>query len=212
MNLAFDLDGTLISCEPRQSAVLQAALQRWKVQADLSEVWNLKRNGASTQTALVQMGMEQNVAERVAETWRQMIENPVWLGLDTVLGGVLEVLGDMRAKGVQAWLVTARSHGEWVPQQLQRLGLMAQFNEVVVVSAHEAAAAKAAVLRNLSAVAFFGDTESDWLAAKTAAVPFYAVTSGQRSAAFLERAGLAASFAGLAGAWRGFLKDKRLVF
>ncbi|KAB2673990.1 MAG: HAD family hydrolase [Verrucomicrobia bacterium] len=207
MKLALDLDGTLISCEPRQSAVLQAVLAQCGERVDLGRVWELKRNGASTEQALVQLGFDPTSARRASRSWRYSIEAPFWLGLDSVFSGVTEVLGAMRAVGWRLIVVTARSQREWVPQQLERLGLSPWLDGVVVVPPHEAATEKAAVLRDLSAVAFFGDTESDYGASRAAGVPFYSVGGGQRCAAFLARAGVKQVHLDLAAAWSAFLTE-----
>src|ERR1700677_3718654 len=109
IRLALDLDGTLISCEPRQSPVLSAALIRRKANADLKKIWERKREGDSTREALKKSGMGATLAQSIAEDWRRMIEEPVWLALDSVLPGVRETLNAMRKAGTQLWLITARS-------------------------------------------------------------------------------------------------------
>lgn len=205
MNLALDLDGTLVSCEPRQSAVLQAALVSCGARADLNKVWELKRDGASTEQALVQQGLCPELSRRIAESWRRMIEDPLWLALDSVLPGVMETLQEMRGVGARIWLLTARSRCEWVPQQLARLGLKPLFDQVVVVPAYQVAQAKAAVLREVLPVAFWGDTEADWRASTAAGVPFFSVGWGQRSAAFLIESGAEQVHCDLPGAWEAFL-------
>ena len=206
MNLALDLDGTLITCEPRQSAVLQAAKVSVGAQFDVDRVWPLKRIGASTEHALVQIGVDLAVAKQVADHWQRMIEQPGWLALDSVQPGVFGVLDKMRAQASRLVLITARSRSEFVRPELSQLGLAKFFDEIIVVSPRTTADAKATCLRQKSMHAFFGDTESDWMAARTAGVPFYALTTGQRSASFLLRAGITESFDDLAGAWNDFLK------
>jgi phosphoglycolate phosphatase-like HAD superfamily hydrolase len=186
MNVALDLDGTLISCEPRQSAVLRAALLRSGELVDLKRVWELKREGESTENALIKLGLKLESARKIACDWQRMIEDPFWLGLDTVLPGVKKVLQAMRKTGIQICLLTARSRAEWVPQQLSRLGLLSLLDNVIVVPAKESSKAKATVLTKASPAAFFGDTESDWQASLVAGVSFYGIATGQRSATFLK--------------------------
>ncbi|MEY4386963.1 MAG: hypothetical protein RLY20_2246 [Verrucomicrobiota bacterium] len=204
MNIALDLDGTLISCEPRQTAVLQAALTNVRVQIDRSAIWPLKRNGASTEAALSELGVAPALAREVSLEWQRMVEQPAWLALDSVLPGVIEVLQMMRAAGARLWLLTARNRPEWVRQQLIQLGLAPLLDKVVVVPSNQASSAKAAVLREALAVAFFGDTESDWRAAVAAQVPFYALETGQRSAAFLATTDIKPVHADLMAAWNAF--------
>ena len=202
MNLALDLDGTLISCEPRQSAVLSAALTCWKANADLKKIWEMKREGVSTREALEKSGLESTLAQSVADDWRRMIEEPVWLELDSVLPGVTETLFAMREAGAQLWLLTARSRQEWVYQQLARLWLLPFFHSVSVLPISEPAQAKARILRRMCADAFFGDTEPDWRASTEAGVPFYAVSTGQRSATFLLGKGVIFIDTCLSDSWR----------
>lgn len=207
MNLALDLDGTLISCEPRQSAVLRAALAQYGARADLNRVWELKREGASTREALAQLGLDQGLVRRVAVAWQLMIEDPVWLGMDSVLPGVLEALRAMRDVGASLWLLTARSRREWAKLQLTQLGLISSLDRIIVAPTHDAAVTKTSVLREMGAVAFFGDTESDWRASLEAVVPFYAVSTGQRSSKFLARVGVQPVHSDLTAAFKAFQSD-----
>jgi phosphoglycolate phosphatase-like HAD superfamily hydrolase len=183
-------------------------LIRGGARPDVRRVWDLKREGCSTEQALTRLGLEAGLAREVTADWRRMIEEPCWLGLDSVLPGVRAALEAMRAAGWELWLLTARSRPEWVKPQLAHLGLAAQLDQVAVVSAQNAAKAKAAMLQAAGAVAFFGDTESDHQAARSAAVSFYAVGAGQRSAACLERNGVGRVHGGLRAAWDSFLEGR----
>ena len=78
------------------------------------------------------------------------------------------------------------------------------FDGVTAVPPAHAVSAKATALRRLSPAGFFGDSESDAQAAKSAAVPFFAVSTGQRTADFLADAGIRDVFDSLAAAWAGF--------
>ena len=206
MNLVLDLVGKLITCEARQTAVLGAALICCGAQIDLHQVWELKRAGTSTENAMVQLGLVPELARRVISCWRHSIEDPIWLGLDSVQTGVFDVLSDMKRVGGRVLLLTARSHPEWVSQQLARLGLLPMLDNVTVVTPSEAVQGKIAMLRAFSATAFFGDTELDWLASIRAEVPFFPVSWGQRSEEYLARAvvGVSLIHADLASAWKTF--------
>ncbi|MFN3409272.1 MAG: HAD family hydrolase [Limisphaerales bacterium] len=208
MIVALDLDGTLISCEPRQSAVLQAALTRVGHQAEPQEVWRHKRDGLSTERALIRCGLAPVAAHAVAEQWRGTIEEPFWLSLDRVLPGVEAALEAMRAAGARLCLLTARSRPEWLPQQLTRLGLAPVLHEMRVVPPETARADKANQLVALKVEIFFGDSESDWRAARDAGVPFVAVSSGQRSERFLRDQGIDRVCPGLWEAWNATPNDR----
>ena len=207
MRLALDLDGTLITCEPRHSAVLQAALEAHRLRADLTRVWEMKRGGSSTEAALFAAGLSRVDARVVAGEWRRMIEEPGWLALDRVLPGVSETLEEMRRTS-RLTLLTARSRSEWLPQQLCRLNLARFFDSISVVSPKHAVEEKARRLKEDSVDAFFGDTESDLRAAALAGVTFCAVSSGQRDRNFLGQLSGAVVFEQLPEAWKNVRKDR----
>jgi phosphoglycolate phosphatase-like HAD superfamily hydrolase len=190
MTLALDLDGTLISCKPRQSAVLRAALVAGRQTADVDAVWELKRAGASTTLALQACGLPLLAATSVSDYWQTWVEEPCWLSLDVVLDGVDATLASWCDSGLDLMLLTARSRPEWVAMQLRHLDLSGFFSRVESVPPTSAVESKARILRNSGAHAFVGDTESDARAAQAAGVRFIGVATGQRSAEFLRRVGV----------------------
>ena len=190
MTVAFDLDGTLITCEPRQTSVLRAAGFALGYSVDLELVWGFKRDGLSTKDALCRCGLEQLAAARLNTFWQSIVEDPFWLELDNLFFDVQNVLLQSQAAGVRLVLITARSRPEWVTPQLQRLGLVPFFSAVECVSPRNATLEKAASLKRFGAEAYIGDTESDAGAANAAGVRFYGVTCGQRSAKRLRSAGV----------------------
>ena len=62
MTVVLDFDGTLITCEPRQSAVLHSILIRYGVELDLKHLWEQKREGVSTLRALEALGIKSDSA------------------------------------------------------------------------------------------------------------------------------------------------------
>ena len=204
MKLALDLDGTLITCEPRQSTVLAAALAARRLTANIVHVWEFKRAGASTEEGLVAAGLSHANAREVANDWRRMIEESEWLALDRVIPGVRHTLENMRGMSMKLTLLTARGRQEWLPQQLRRLDLARFFDVIAVVSPERASAEKAWRLADESIEAFFGDTESDWRAASQTGVTFYAVATGQRERSFLTQVCGVRAYEDLAEAWSEF--------
>jgi phosphoglycolate phosphatase-like HAD superfamily hydrolase len=201
LRLALDLDGTLISCEPRQSAVLAAVLRRRGLEVDLTQIWGLKRKGASTERALALAGLAEATAHAIAKDWGTRIEEPGWLALDKVLPGVLETLEAMRQKDLSLMLLTARRRAEWLPHELRRLQLAQFFDCIAIVRPEAATQQKADCLAEQRVDGFIGDTESDIRAASAAGVKFSAVTTGQRNKCFLSDIGVK-SFDSLFEAWR----------
>jgi phosphoglycolate phosphatase len=199
--LALDLDGPILDPEPRQTAVLRWLLTEESATGaiDPGEVWGLKRQGLSTQAALLELGMAAADAERLASRWTEAVEDPQWLTLDAALPGVIEVLAGLAEQGTRPVIITARRHADRAAGQAETLGLLRWCSELRVVSPDDADSGKTGELRAMRASAFIGDTESDAEAANLAGVGFAAVTTGQRSREFLEDRGLRA-FASLADA------------
>jgi phosphoglycolate phosphatase-like HAD superfamily hydrolase len=187
--LAFDLDGTLISCAPRQTTVLLVEANRLDVKVDTSRVWEGKRDGMSTLDALLHVGMSPSKAGQLSRNWRRHIEDPAWLALDSCFDDTLGVLCAARDKGYRLLLVTARTNPTWLRLQLLRLRLASFFDEVRVVSPRSARKEKANLLRRYSPLIYIGDTEVDVDAAACAQVPFFALDRGQRCRSFLARVG-----------------------
>jgi phosphoglycolate phosphatase-like HAD superfamily hydrolase len=189
--IALDLDGTLVACEPRHLAVLRACLNRCGVDGiDISAIWRRKREGASTEAALVEEGLDRGQARLISGAWVEMIEDYPWLTLDHTFPGVHDLLLELVRAGIAPVLLTARSRPPMLALELDRLGLRDVFAEIVVVSPTEAAGAKADHLERIRPLVFIGDTEIDARAAALARTPFRAVAHGQRSAAFLRQHGI----------------------
>jgi phosphoglycolate phosphatase-like HAD superfamily hydrolase len=98
-------------------------------------------------------------------------------------------LASLQAQGTRVIVVTARTRPAGAALSLQAAGLRELIDELVVVDPRAAVAEKARALRRSEAVAFVGDSESDGAAAATAAVPFAAVATGQRSRRMLQAGG-----------------------
>lgn len=206
--ICLDLDGTLITCEPRQSAVLRAALAASGTSADVAKVWELKREGATTEDALRALDLAPDLAADVARRWRDMVEQPFWLELDSAFPEALSTLPLMKANFELA-LITARSRPEWAECQIRGMGLREFFSRVEIVSPSGQHVAKTAVFKAIAPVAVFGDTETDSRAAAASNVEFYAVASGQRSSTFLRSERAVTVSENLAEAWRAFAGKHR---
>lgn len=184
--LALDFDGTLVGCRERQLAALERALAGRPV-PDLDAFWGAKLTGASTGAALSALGVAD--AEAVARRWVDVVEDDDLLALDPPVPSLRAALALASAAGAAVAIVTARRRATAARAQIAALGLRPAAG-VHVVAPAAAATAKAAVLRELRAIGFAGDTESDAAAAAGAGVPFAAVAGGQRDADWLaERVG-----------------------
>jgi phosphoglycolate phosphatase len=189
--LALDLDGTLIDARRRQLAVLAKALTDLELPPVPPELfWGRKRGGETTVEALIALGVDDGEASAVAARWVERIEEEGELAGDFLLPGVEETLVDLATRGVRPVVVTARAHPDRVRDQFATLGLDRWCDGLHVVDPSQAAEQKATTLRELGAAAYVGDTESDARAASLTAIPFAAVSTGQRSPTFLTAAGL----------------------
>lgn len=193
MQIALDLDGTIVDARRRQTALALACLESAGVAPiDAGQFWALKRDGRSTAGALSDLNVPADDVEEIARLWTAQIESPRWLSLDRMLPGAHEAIDTIRAHGHAPFILTARRDSAALLEQIASLALSFAVTEIEVVDPRDAVAQKAAVLGSRGAEAFVGDTESDARAAALAGVPFLAVSSGQRSSSALRRLGVAA--------------------
>lgn len=177
--LAFDLDGTLLETGERQTRALDLALGY--AYDDPVAFWRHKRSGLTTREALLARGMTEPHALSVAERWQVAVESDEALLVDELLAGVEGALTAARAAAGRLVVITARTRGDAVAAQCERLGLMTWLDEVIAVPPQNAAGNKATILRELQPLGFIGDTASDARAAAAARIPFVAVTTGQHT-------------------------------
>lgn len=196
--LAFDLDGTLLDCRPRQ-VELAADLLRERCLPPLDEVrfWAIKRSGATTRLALQALLPDRATADAIAADWHDRIESAAWLELDQPLPGVVACLDDLLEKGFELSMLTARTNRQGVDATIDRLGWRHIFSRIKVVAAESASSQKATVLSHWKPIAFVGDTESDAVAASLAGVPFVGLSTGQRDATWLAEQGVRQCFPNL---------------
>lgn len=185
MKIAFDFDGTLVSCKQKQMNCLRYNLSRCNIDADLDRIWDEKKTGSNTYDSLIKCGVDPIVSMTVCMNWQECIEEPFWGKFDSLFSGALNVLSKFQKQGVLLFLITARNRPEWVGPQLIRLGISEFFQEVRIVSPSATTLEKAAALAELGIDFYFGDSELDFLAAQKSNVKFIGLSSGQRSREFL---------------------------
>ncbi len=190
MVLAFDLDGTLLDARPRQVEVARHAVARVAARTlEGDRFWGLKRAGADTEHALVQLGYARPLAAEAAALWRREVEADHWLEHDRALPGAAQVLAQLRARRVTIAVITARSRPAGARTSLRAAGLAGLVDALAVVDPTAAPAGKAAWLVELEARGFVGDSAVDGQAAHAARVPFVAVSTGQRASDYLRALG-----------------------
>jgi phosphoglycolate phosphatase-like HAD superfamily hydrolase len=181
VRIALDFDGTLVTCHAKQMGLLRAVCSAHGVALAADAVWHLKRSGLDTVRALVTTGVSPDVAAEVARLWQAEIESPFWCQFDSLFPDVLVSLQHAIHRGGLLLLLTSRRRPDLLNQQIDRLQIRHFFDSVVVVNPAHARNMKATALKEWSADAFIGDSESDLEAASIAAVPFVGVTTGQRT-------------------------------
>ena len=183
--VVFDLDGTLISCRPRQMAALRAVSRLSS--RDLSEIWMAKRDGMTTHAALLGAGIPAIETEEIIRQWVRIIESPYYLSYDRLLPGAAEALQICRCIGFRTVILTARKSLRGLMIQANAMRLNSMADQIFSVDPRDGPVHKARELRRISAEAMIGDSEVDAQAAASAEVSFYPVSSGQRSEGFLRR-------------------------
>jgi phosphoglycolate phosphatase-like HAD superfamily hydrolase len=191
MRVSLDLDGTLLTCRPKQLTCLSHVLRRFGLSADLASIWDAKREGATTRDALLCSGLGAVEADLVSATWVSCIEEPFWLSFDRLLPEVASDLSRVTYFDARPDVLTSRSRPEWVQPQLRALGLSQYIGRVFVVSPRTSVQSKASILMETKPDVFIGDSEADWEAARTAGIRFVAVATGQRSPNYLRGKGVA---------------------
>jgi phosphoglycolate phosphatase-like HAD superfamily hydrolase len=192
--IVFDLDGTLLSCEEKQKFVLYSIIKSLRPNEEfnnerLNYWWNLKRNGMSTERALITMGFPS--ARKVSEQWRRIIEENVWSYLDSPYSDSLLTLKLLQSYHMlEITILTARKNGTQVQQSLYRFGFINFIDEYLVVDPYSVVFEKAMVLKKIRPLLYVGDTESDYQAARESGVRFIALSRGQRSRSFLKSCGI----------------------
>lgn len=190
MIVALDLDGTLITAQPRQMLLLNAVAARYDTDLDVQQIWNKKRSGATNRQALIESGINDDRAEAICRGWAREIEAPYWLMLDSLFIDALDALAVLKLKGFELLLITARQNEYLMRQQIARLGIDRFLDHIHCVSPVRAVLEKSKVLNDFKPQAFFGDTETDFHSSCAAGIPFYGLSTGQRSRDFLLKEGL----------------------
>ena len=186
--VAFDLDGTILDARVRQVAVAQAAARRIGRKLDGDAFWRAKRRGATTCEAFRALGIDQVASSEADRWWREHVERARWLELDRPLRGALRTLATLDREGWTILVLTARRNHAGARRAFRSLRLTRPAR-CVVVNPERAELEKADALSASAAISYVGDSESDYHAALAAAVPFSAVSTGQRDATFLKALG-----------------------
>jgi len=205
----FDLDGTILDARTRQVAVAEAAALRIGRSLDGDAFWRAKRRGATTAEAFRALGLAGRASTEADRWWREHIERASWLLLDRPHRGALSTLARIERDGWNVVVATARRNRAGARRAFDALRLSSRAS-LIVVDPDRAVLEKARVLASADAAWFVGDSEVDLRAAVAADVPFRAVSTGQRDAAFLEALGCHV-VGTLAAAWRSLRETEGAI-
>lgn len=193
LKVIFDLDGTLITCENKQKYVLLNVLNSFfhnsaNVTDDLNYWWSLKRSGLSTEQALARMDFAN--ATLIAEEWRKAIENIAFTLLDHPFKDSLTTLEYLKKNAkADIFILTSRNNRLPVFQSASVYGFDRLVDDIIVVKPARGSEAKADWLKRMNPSVFIGDTELDYMAAKSTGKSFIALARGQRSREFFNTLG-----------------------
>lgn len=179
MNLIFDLDGTLIDSSRRLYSLFQLLVPS----SDLTyeSYWALKRKKISNETILSKFfGFDSFAVERFASAWMARIESPEMLGFDTDFPGIKETLTRLQKRAC-LYVCTARQYQELAVKQIDRLGLLPYFYDIMVTQQRKSKKELIASISGLGSQDWIiGDTGQDIQAGKALGIKTCAVLGGFR--------------------------------
>lgn len=189
----FDLDGTLIDTSERHHRVYKDILEFYGIPNTLSKekFWGEKRKGKKTVELLPETSSKEFV-QTFMDEWLKRIENRKYLKYDYLLPGVLDVLSILKNKS-DLILVTLRNNKENLFWELNNLGLIKYFKEILVDSPMKPKN-KTLLIKNYierhsrdDNFIIVGDTEVDISSGKELGILIIAVSWGIRSEDFLKK-------------------------
>jgi phosphoglycolate phosphatase len=130
LNLIFDLDGTLIDSRLRLYRLFQELVPQSNLTYE--RYWAFKKNKVSNQAILeTKFAFDPAAIEVFVKDWMDRIEAPEYLSLDKNLPRMHQALKNLR-KQAKLHVCTARQAKQPVYYQLERLGLLPYFDNIMV--------------------------------------------------------------------------------
>lgn len=167
-------------------ALLGVLCRSYGVTVNLEVVWSLKRNGLSNRAALSKQGISTELTKSICDHWERMIESFPWLGFDKFIPGSIETLERWSSKGNSVHLLSARRNLAAASQQIRQYRLHRLFSSIKFVDPYERDA-KRQHLSSLSPDVYLADTELDFFQSEKAGVRPILLSTGMRSAEYLEQ-------------------------
>ena len=209
-----DLDGPLLDGKERHYRCYQSILESFGLKpVGFDDYWESKRALVSRKELLLASGA-QSIYEEYLVAWLNLIETPAMLALDKVQDGAIECLRAWKSQGAELLLVTMRKDKVALERQLESTGLRQFLDAVLVCDHEEGGEGKAHAVCNYFETEFItdkslwiGDTEADWVAAKTLGCPVVLLSNGLRNDTYLRSLESAIVMPSIASLRNTFLKE-----
>lgn len=186
MNIFFDLDGTILDSRKRLYVLFQQLVEKSVLSFD--DYWNLKRNKIRHEQILKEyFEYSDKKITDFENIWMNKIESPQLLALDEPFKNIEYCLNELKIKNA-LYLVTARQFRERAFSQLENLGLIDYFEEILVT---EQKYEKASLIKKCCKFSqgdyIIGDTGHDIKTGKGLGLKTIAVTYGFMSKKILKK-------------------------
>lgn len=180
--IVFDFDGTLLnSCERHINVLNDCLLELGYNLLIGSDYLEFKCDGNSTIEYLKNRGISENESRKISNYWIEKIENKNFLKADHLYSDAISALNICKSKEYNINLLSARKNEQTLVEQVNALGIIRYFKEVVCVTPVNAVDEKTLALQKMNADILIGDTEVDFEAANRAGVFCYILNRGFRS-------------------------------
>ena len=182
LNIAFDLDGTLLDSRYRHQKALHDCIIRFnpdvKIET-LNDYIPFKQNGNNTPSYLEKK--EISPAKDIYDCWLKMIEDEQYLDCDCLFPESISVLNFLSRK-YNLYLVTGRKNIVAARKQLKLLELNNYFQEIFIAGSYDNLAEKKyQMTKHLDLFMIYGDSGIDYEWSRLASTKFVALNCGFRN-------------------------------
>ncbi|WP_395608513.1 HAD family hydrolase [Pseudomonas sp. B22129] len=158
MNIIFDLDGTLIDSKARLHRLFQLLVPQSTLTFD--QYWDFKFSGLSNETIVSNhFGFDERKVVEFRQEWMDLIESQTMLEIDTNFSGMHQALEELK-RSATLHVCTARQHVSPVFAQLESLGLLEYFTNVMITEQNKSK--ESLIIQNVSNL-----TPGDWMIGDT---------------------------------------------